>query len=125
MPRRLVAVLALLIVGALGLGVTTALVRSGDSPKGSAAPQPTPSVTTEPPAGDPTPEPTGTLPTEQPTPLPTPSVTVGGDGSGNGTTAPPAPPITPNTGSAPIVPVVAALLAGAAAVLTRRTTCAA
>lgn len=123
MPRRLIAVLALFVAGVLGVGVTTAFVRSGDAPGGKAAPLPAPSVSPDTATPDPTPDP---LPTDEPTSLPTPEPTVGADGSGQGTTggtaAPPDAPITPNTGSGPVVPALALLLLGAAVAVRLRTT---
>lgn len=100
--RRLVVALTVLLFGVFGVGLVTALSRSGDD-DGSPSAQPTPSssVFTQPPL--PTTEPTTgpdetTEPTESPTPEPTVSPT-GHQVPGPG--GPPGPggtPRMPNTG---------------------------
>ena len=87
MPRRLIAALALLLVGVLGVGVTTALNRSGDDDSSPRAGGPTASQdpTDEPtfqPTDEATFEPTAE-PTAEPSLEPVPGATAS-PGSGTG-----------------------------------------
>ena len=80
--RRLVVALTVLLFGVFGVGIVTALSRSGDD-GGKPSAQPSPSVsvpplqTVPPPSTDPTDEPS-------PEPTPTPTVAPTGDTDGDG-----------------------------------------
>jgi len=120
-PRRLIAVLTLLVVGLLGVGVTAAVRRSNDDAGTSAAPRvsasPTDDATTEPlPTDAPSAEPA--VPSESPAAVPSvapspASTGSGGSGSGSGSGGSPQAlgpraPSMPETG-----PVTAVLFVGA------------
>ena len=125
-PRRLLVVLALMVVGLLGVGVTAAVKRSGDdgatvaAPRASASPteQPQPEPTLGEPTDLPSPEASPVLPSEAPSPT-TPGSTGSGSGTGSGSSSGgsnqalgPGAPSTPETG-----PVTAVLFLGALSAL--------
>ena len=127
-PRRLVAVFALLIAGLIGIGVTAAVKRTDDadriaSPRATASPEPDPSsdVPTDEPSPVESPPSDLPSPTDLPSPAdtatpaasPSPGSSGSGSGSGSGSSggsqAPgPGAPSTPETG-----PVTAVLFVGA------------
>jgi hypothetical protein len=117
--------LAVLMIGVFGVGVVTALSRSGDQAKPSAQPSPTGSFETPSFSAAPTTEP----PVETPEPTETPAVTPtaapsvsgnngGGNGSGSGGDGSDAPDM-PNTGGSPALAALA-LAAGTTALGVRR-----
>jgi hypothetical protein len=129
--HRVVIALAVLLVGVLGVGVVTALGRSGDDGKPGAAATPTAGVPTSglPSTGVPTTEPP--VPTTAPpvptTPVPTTGPTgnggngSGGNGSGgnggNGSGGNGGSPNMPNTGLSPALAILASgAVAGAVGV---------
>lgn len=107
--RRLVVALAVLLVGVFGVGIVTAVTRSGESPSTTAQPtqSPTPTFSEVPFTTPPVPTESPT-PQETQTPVPTvsPTATTGGGGGGG--------PKMPNTGTSPFVAVYAVVAAGAA-----------
>ncbi|HVE63858.1 MAG TPA: hypothetical protein VNB94_08675 [Mycobacteriales bacterium] len=141
-PRRLLAVLALLVVGLLGVGVTAAVRRTNDNAAATASPRvtssPTEDATAEPLPSDPATE--APVPAETAVPLPAATPTsaatpaaggtggpAGGSGSGSSSGAggssqalgPPAPAM-PQTGPVTAVLFVAAISAFLAIVVHRR-----
>jgi hypothetical protein len=127
--HRVVVALALLLVGVLGVGVVTALGRSGDSggspravPSASFTPGATTPPTTEPPASEPpAPVPTTAPPTTVPA---SPPATVDGNGSGDGSGSGSGDgsggaPDMPNTGAPRALSLLAATAAAGAIALRR------
>jgi uncharacterized membrane protein YgcG len=124
--HRVVIALAVLLVGVLGVGVVTALGRSGDDGKPGAAATPSAGVPT---SGLPSTEPTGVPTTEPPVPTTAPPVPTtpvpttgptgnGGNGSGgnggngggsggNGFGGNGGSPNMPNTGLSPALAILA------------------
>ena len=135
-PRRLLVVLALLVIGVLGIGVTTAVKRSGDDRNQVASPDVTSSPEPEPepeptfssePTDLPTVEPSPVVPTEAPSPTVSPTSGTSGSGSGSGSSSGgsnqalgPGAPSTPETGPVAAVMIVGALSAMGAVVVRRR-----
>ena len=113
--RRIVAVFAVLLVGMIGVSLATVASRSGKEPTPNAQPTPSFSPSTFSPAPLPTETPTETpAPQETPTPAvsPTGAVPTGAPSTGG--------PKMPNTGGASPAFLVVALVAGGAAIATRR-----
>ena len=124
--RRLVVAIAVLLAGVLGVGVVTALGRSGDGGTPRAQPSASP-FTSEPPTTVPTDEPTiepTTAPTSPPATVPTsPPATSGngngGNGSGDGSGGDGTPDM-PSTGASPLLALAGIAGCGASVALRRR-----